>query len=142
MSKPSVRILVAEDEPMIAHMIEEALVDEGLNTTVAHSGEEAVGVIQASSEPFQVLVTDIRVGAAPDGWALAQTARASNPALGVIYITGDSMAGWRTLGVPDSVLIAKPFVPAQIVGAVTAMLKAAMMARLALTSSLHTARAA
>lgn len=142
MSKPSARILVAEDEPMIAYMIEEALTDEGLIPTVAHSGQEAVGVIQSSAEAFQVLVTDIRVGAAPDGWALARTARAGNPGLGVIYITGDSMAGWRTHGVSDSVLITKPFIPAQIVAAVTAMLNAAVMAPHGLIGDLATARPA
>lgn len=122
MSNPSVCVLIAEDEVMIASLIEATLEDEGLTTTVAHSGGEALKALEAAPTGFHVLVTDIRVGPPPDGWAVAHVAREANPAIGVIYITGDSMEEWRANGVPDSVLITKPFVPAQIVAAVMALL--------------------
>lgn len=38
--------------------------------------------------------------------------------MAVIYVTGDSAHGWSSQGVPRSVLIGKPFAPAQIVAAV------------------------
>ena len=107
---------------MIASLIEETLEDEGLATTVVHSGSDALTVLEAKSTGFAVLITDIRVGPPPDGWAVAHAAREANPAIGVIYITGDSMEDWRANGVPDSVLITKPFVPAQIVAAVMTLL--------------------
>lgn len=122
MSNPSVSVLIAEDEVMIASLIEATLEDEGLATTVAGSGPEALKALQGAPAGFQVLITDIRVGPPPDGWTLAHTAREANPAIGVIYITGDSMDEWRANGVPDSVLISKPFVPAQIVAAVMTLL--------------------
>jgi DNA-binding response OmpR family regulator len=122
MSSPSVRVLIAEDEIMIAGLIEATLQDEGLAATVAYSGSEALTAISADPTGFQVLITDIRVGAPPDGWGVAHAAREANPAIGVIYITGDSMEAWRANGVPASILIAKPFVPAQIVTAVMTLL--------------------
>lgn len=134
MSDAGVRVLIAEDEILIAAMIEEALTDEGLATTIAHSGGEAVVALDAVANRFQVLVTDIRVGAPPDGWALARRARETDPGLGVIYITGDSMEGWRANGVPESVLIAKPFVPAQIVAAVMALLNKARTQQAGMTT--------
>lgn len=122
MSSPNVSVLIAEDEVMIASLIEGTLEDEGLATTVVHSGSGALTVLEAKSTDFAVLITDIRVGPPPDGWAVAHAAREANPAIGVIYITGDSMEEWRANGVPESVLITKPFVPAQIVAAVMTLL--------------------
>lgn len=122
MSSPNVCVLIAEDEVLIASLIEATLEDEGLATTVAHSGREALTALEATPTGFHVLITDIRVGHPPDGWAVAHAAREANPAIGVIYITGDSMEEWRANGVPDSVLITKPFVPAQIVAAVMTLL--------------------
>lgn len=107
---------------MIASLIEAALQDEGLATTVVNSGSGALAAIEAEPTDFAVLITDIRVGTPPDGWAVAHAAREANPAIGVIYITGDSMGDWRANGVPDSMLITKPFVAAQMVAAVMTLL--------------------
>ena len=122
LSNPNICVLIAEDEGLIAALIEMTLEDEGLTTSVACSGREAAAVIRAHPTGFQILVTDIRVGEPPDGWAIAEAARAANPAIGVIYITGDSMSAWRTRGVSESILIAKPFMPAQVVTAVQTLL--------------------
>lgn len=122
MSGQIARILIAEDEVLIAHLIEASLEDEGLATTVVFSGSEAIQALEAAPTGFQVLITDIRVGPGPNGWTVAQAGRAANTALAVIYMTGDSMYDWRANGVPDSVLITKPFVPAQIVSAVMTLL--------------------
>ena len=122
MSSLSVCVLIAEDEVLIADLVEATLGDEGLAATVAYSGSAAMVALETSPTGFQVLVTDIRVGAPPDGWAVAHAARKLNPTIGVIYITGDSMQDWTDNGVPESVLISKPFVPAQIVTAVMTLL--------------------
>ena len=122
LSKPDICVLIAEDEGLIAALIEMTLEDEGLTTSIACSGREAAETIKAHPTGFRILVTDIRVGAPPDGWAVACAARAANPAIGVIYITGDSMGEWRTKGVSESILIAKPFLPSQVATAVQTLL--------------------
>lgn len=127
MSSVSACVLIAEDEVLIADLVELTLVDEGLETTVAYSGSAALAELEKSPMGFQVLVTDIRVGPAPNGWAIARAAREVNPDIGVIYITADSMAEWAAHGVSESVLISKPFDPNQIVTAVTAMLRPATL---------------
>lgn len=118
----NVCVLIAEDESLIAALIEMTLEDEGLTTSVACSGREAAAAIRAHPTGFKVLVTDIRVGEPPDGWAIAHAAREANPDIGVIYITGDSMGDWQVRGVPESVLITKPFSPIQVVRAVRTLL--------------------
>lgn len=122
MNDATVSVLIAEDEVLIGALIESTLADEGLDTTVALTGPDAVHILKQRAADFLVLVTDIRLGPGPNGWAVAHCARDENPDIGVIYITGDSMEDWRANGVPESVVIAKPFVPAQIVTAVMNLL--------------------
>lgn len=124
MTHDSVSVLIAEDEVLIASMIEAVLAEEGLDTKVVNTGGEAVVALREKPSEYQVLVTDIRLGSSPDGWEVAHVAREGNPAIGIIYITGDSMDQWRAHGVPESVLISKPFVPAQIITGVMTLLNA------------------
>ena len=42
----------------------------------------------------------------------------------MIYMTGDSANEWRSRGVPNSLLIIKPFAPAQVVTALSQLLNA------------------
>lgn len=120
-----VHVLIAEDQGLIASLIEITLMDEGMRPTVVASGDEALAALD-SETPFQVLVTDIRMGSGPDGWGVAASARALNPAILVVYMTGDSMGEWRAKGVPGSLLVAKPFIPEQIVEAVMGLLDGPM----------------
>jgi hypothetical protein len=48
----------------------------------------------------------------------------ADPEMAVIYMTGDSGADWASKGVPKSVLVTKPFAPAQIVAAIAQLLNA------------------
>lgn len=120
-SATSISALVADDEPMIALSIEAVLAEVGFEVAMTHSGAEALAALEAGAI-HQLLVTDIRLGKGPDGWAIATRARELHPEMQVIYITGDSMDDWRSKGVPDSVLLAKPFLPAQIVSAALSLL--------------------
>ena len=121
MSEPSTYALVAEDDIIIALMIEEALSDTGLQVAVTHSGDQAIAVLE-SDVRHQLLITDIRLGDGTQGWAVAARARTLHPEIQVIYITGDSMDDWRAKGVPQSVLLGKPFLPEQIVTAAMSLL--------------------
>jgi hypothetical protein len=40
----------------------------------------------------------------------------------VVYMTGHSAHEWASKGVPDSIMVAKPFAPAQIIIAVSTLL--------------------
>jgi hypothetical protein len=46
------------------------------------------------------------------------------PTLPVVYITGASGNQWPSHGVPNSILLQKPFAPAQLVTAVSQLLNA------------------
>ena len=118
-----VMVLVVEDDQLIQGVIEEALTDGGFETTIASSGEEAMNLLDAASPEFRALVTDINLGKdTRDGWAVARHARQNKPDLPIVYMTGDSADEWPSKGVPNSILLTKPFAPAQLVTAVSQLL--------------------
>jgi DNA-binding response OmpR family regulator len=114
-------ILVVEDDQSIQSIVEEALSDGGFEPAVASSGEEALTLLGESK--YRVLVVDIKLGKDRiRGWDVARRARAINPGLPVVYITGANADEWAVQGVPNSVLLTKPFAPAQLVTAVSNLL--------------------
>jgi CheY-like chemotaxis protein len=115
-------ILVVEDEQGIRELVDDALSEGGFDAQIASSGEEAISLLQPKKSHFCALVTDIHLGGEITGWVVAKRAREVNPEIPVVYITGAGAAEWPSLGVPNSVLLNKPFAPAQVVTAVSQLL--------------------
>jgi DNA-binding response OmpR family regulator len=74
---------------------------------------------------YRAVVSDINLAGKLDGWEVARIARESDPAMPVIYMTGTQGEEWASKGVPNSVLLAKPFAPAQLVTAIANLLNTA-----------------
>ena len=122
MAEPLV-VLVVEDEQSLQRIFEEALSDGGFQSEIASSGEEALRLLSGRKGAYRVLVVDIRFGKDRiKGWDVARRARASTPELPVIYITGANADEWAIQGVPNSVLLTKPFAPAQLIAGVAHLL--------------------
>ena len=115
-------VLLVDDEFFIASMVEDALTDAGFSVTCAASGDEAIATLNAPDQNFAGLITDIRMPGDADGWDVARHARDHQPAFPVVYMTGDSAIDWGANGVPNSVLIQKPFSTGQIVSAISMLL--------------------
>jgi len=125
----SVTVLVIEDNPLIHDMIEAALIDGGFTVAHASTAEAAREMIDAPDAPYKALVTDINLAPSKQtGWDLAKRAREINADVAVVYMTGDSADQWSSHGVPNSVLLAKPFAPAQVTTAVAQLLNAGVLA--------------
>ncbi|HLI68036.1 MAG TPA: response regulator [Caulobacteraceae bacterium] len=118
----TLKLLVVDDEPMIRVTLEAALEDGGYSTQFAASAEEAFKVLDDPDEIFAAVVTDVRLTGRVTGWDVARRARELNPSMPVVYITGDSGVDWAANGVPNSILITKPFALAQVVTAVSQLL--------------------
>jgi DNA-binding response OmpR family regulator len=113
-------ILVVEDDQLIQSVVEEALAHGGFEVTVASCGEHAVQLLDAASAKFRALVTNIGLGQAKmDGWAVARHFRENKPDMPVVYMSGESADDWASQGVPNSIMLAKPFAPAQLVTAIS-----------------------
>jgi DNA-binding response OmpR family regulator len=115
-------VLVIEDDQPIQSLVEDALTEAGFEPAIAPSGEEAVTLLKGNKDKYRVLVTDINLRGRIDGWAVAKQAREIDPAFPVIYMTGASADEYGSRGVPNSILLTKPFAPAQLVTAVSQLL--------------------
>ena len=115
-------ILLVEDDQLIQNMVEEALTEGGFEVSIFASGEEAVAAL--SRKTFRAVVSDIHLSGKIEGWEVARVAREIDPALAIIYMTGKAAEEWSSKGVPNSVLLTKPFAPAQLVTAVSQLLNA------------------
>ena len=111
-----------EDEPAIRDLVHEALEDGGFAVAKASSGTEAIAMLEAEGAEFRALVSDIHLGPGPTGWDVARRARELNDHLPVVYMSGGNAHEWASQGVPKSILITKPFAPAQIVTAISHLL--------------------
>jgi CheY-like chemotaxis protein len=115
-------VLVIEDDPEVQALIDEALCDGGYEPALASSGEEAVTLLKGRLTNYRVLVTDINLAGKINGWEVARAAREIDPDFPVVYMTGAAADQWAVQGVPNSVLLAKPFAPAQLVTAISNLL--------------------
>ncbi len=121
----AVLVFVVEDEPLIQDLLGTPLQDGGYEVAISASGEEAIAMMERQESTYQALVTDVNLGRDKlSGWDVAKRARELNPSVAVIYMTGDSGHDWAANGVPNSVLLLKPFAPAQVVTAVSQLLNA------------------
>ena len=124
MQSEPVVILVVDDDPAIQDVVMDALSEGGFEAAVTQPGEEAVPLLQGASANYRALITDINLPGKLSGWEAAKRARELNPDIPVIYMTGAAAEEWASRGVPNSLLLQKPFAPAQIVTAIAQMLNA------------------
>jgi DNA-binding response OmpR family regulator len=113
-------ILVIEDDHAIQTVVEDALSEGGFEPAIAASGEEAVTLLKGRTSEYRALVTDISLRGTMG--EVAQQAREIDPTFPVVYISGASAAQWPVMGVPDSIMLPKPFAPAQLVTAIANLL--------------------
>ena len=118
-------VLFVEDEPLLRELAIIILGDAGFQVVTAENGRAAFEALDEDGSPFCAIVTDINLGAGPDGWAVAKRGRELNKALPVIYLTGASGYQWQSQGVPKSMLLRKPFTSDEILQALRSILGSA-----------------
>jgi len=118
----TLKVLVVEDETLIRAVLQEALEDAGYSARFADSAAQAFDALEDQDETFAAVLTDIRLTGGGTGWDVARRARELNPSMPVVYLTGDSAGDWASLGVPNSILVTKPFALAQITTAISHLL--------------------
>ena len=115
-------ILVVEDDDTIQTVVESTLTDGGFEPAIAPSGEEAVTLLKGLKTKYRALVTDISLRGTMDGWEVAKHAREIDPEFPVIYMSGRHAPEWASKGVPNSIMLEKPFAPAQLTTALANLL--------------------
>ena len=117
-------VLVVEDDPLIQALIDQALGDGGYDPAIVTSGEEALTLLQGNRQHYRALVSDINLKGTMDDWDVARQAREIESSFPIVYMTGTAAEQWTSHGVPNSILLTKPFAPAQLVTAISQLLNA------------------
>jgi CheY-like chemotaxis protein len=79
------RVLAVDDEPALARMVALILASDGHTVSVATSGEDALEALAV--EPFNVVISDLGMGAGMSGWDLAEIVRDRYPDLSFALTT-------------------------------------------------------
>jgi DNA-binding response OmpR family regulator len=103
---PASDVLVAEDEPAIARLMEALLVSAGYRVRMAADGQQALDAIAAERPALVVLDLSLpRV----DGWQVLERLRSAVDPPPVIVLTGHSRTGDRAARAGAVATILKPF---------------------------------
>jgi DNA-binding response OmpR family regulator len=119
--KPALLLLV-EDDALIQEVLHAELTEAGFEVVITHNGAEAFAELDADAARFKAVITDIKLGSELDGWDVGRHARELVSDMPVIYLSGDSSHDWSSKGVPESVMIAKPFAPTQLITTISMLI--------------------
>lgn len=119
-----VHILLVEDEELLGFVLEEEFTDAGYSVHRATDAHSAIEALQANRADIRAVVTDIRLPGQGTGWDVAHRARELASTMPIVYMSGDSAAEWPINGVPDSIMLSKPFAAAQAITAISQLLNA------------------
>jgi CheY-like chemotaxis protein len=113
-SRASWTVLVVEDEALVRSAIADELRAAGCEVAECASAEEALALLR-SGRRVDAVFTDIQLAGALTGWDVADEGRAIQPALPVVYASGNT---WdRSRRVRDSLFYDKPYDLGSVVAA-------------------------
>jgi CheY-like chemotaxis protein len=103
------RVLAVDDEPALGRLLTQLLQVDGHQVVVATSGEQALELL--TGQPFDLVISDVGMGAGMNGWELAGRTLARHPSIRFALATG-----WGALIDPDeaqargiAAVLAKPY---------------------------------
>jgi CheY-like chemotaxis protein len=107
-------VLLVEDDSFLREAIMSGLRSFGFTVMEAESGDHAWPILKTGG--IDVMVTDISMPGALNGWSLAERALAIIPGLAVVYMSSGPEAAARR--VACSLFMRKPFHPDEMVSAI------------------------
>lgn len=116
-------VLVVDDEEMVRRLAARILLEEGYHVLDASSGEEAVRVLQRSSNRIHGVLTDIAMPGL-GGRQLGETILRCWPSVRVVYMSGfpAGRIGSEDALDPSVPFVQKPFTREQLAGKVRLVL--------------------
>jgi CheY-like chemotaxis protein len=122
-----IRILLVEDEFLIAEWVAQALSEQGFAVHAVSNARDALRHLAAA--PVDVLFTDINLPAGMDGAALARHARELIPELPVVYASAHVAMLDRQEHVPGALFIRKPYAPPAVGRLIASLVESAKTTR-------------
>ena len=111
-------VLVVDDEPTLRQLLRRMLEAEGFHVEEARDGASALRLVQARTEPFDLVVTDLSMPRI-DGRQVSETLRRYRPSVAVLCMSADpdAVPYVEVSETPVRVLL-KPFTPDDLYHAV------------------------
>jgi len=121
-------ILVVDDEPSVADLLSEALVEEGYNCITAATGEDALR--RLSKGNFEVILLDLKLPGI-SGIDVLKEVKSNRPETAIIVVTsaGDAQTAVEAMKIGAVDYITKPFELERINGSIKAALKTRTVGR-------------
>lgn len=116
------RIMVVEDEENLLTMVCDLLDALGYQVVQAHSGRDALALIDRG-EQFNLLLTDVVMPGGVGGFELAQEVRKKLPEMPVIYMSGYTGFSKEEVGQVTAPVVQKPCPPSELASLIREALK-------------------
>jgi signal transduction histidine kinase/CheY-like chemotaxis protein len=107
------RVLLVDDNDHVRRTLSRVLNTAGFSVTVAHSGIDALRILEESETPFDLILTDI-IMPALSGIDLASRLRERADPTPILFMSGFADSNQREIGMLGS-FIAKPFTSCQLI---------------------------
>ncbi|HUY97177.1 MAG TPA: response regulator transcription factor [Verrucomicrobiae bacterium] len=120
----STHILIVEDDARIQTFLTKGLKAEGHATTLAHDGDEALGLAASFGDEFDLVLLDLGLPGT-DGREVLRQLRADHPKLPVVILTARDEVATKVWGLDAgaSDYITKPFAFAELLARLRAALR-------------------
>jgi signal transduction histidine kinase len=105
------RLLLVEDNPLIAKTLQALLGKHGAQSQWAETADAAREVL-GSGTGFDLMLSDIKIPGAMDGFGLARWARANHPAMHIGMMSGYGPTADEDFDIP---VLSKPFTGAELI---------------------------
>jgi DNA-binding response OmpR family regulator len=122
-ARERIRVLLVEDEFLIAEWVAQALSEQGFAVHVVSNARDALRHLAAA--PVDLLFTDINLAAGMDGAALARRARELLPELPVVYASARVAGLEPHERVAGAIFVRKPYEPAAVGRLIVSLVDAA-----------------
>ena len=106
------RMLIVEDEPMVAELVRRVLQADGYEVQQASNGGEALDLANSAERPFDLVITDV-IMPVMSGPELVQFLRRERPEQGVLFMSGypDDALARQGCDIEAVDLLREPFTP-------------------------------
>lgn len=115
-------ILVCEDEAAIREFVVFNLQRAGYTVLAADSGETALQLYEAATDPIDIAVLDVMLPGI-DGFTVCERLRGQNASIGIVMLTARAQESEKITGLQKGAddYVTKPFSPAELVARVEAL---------------------